>query len=47
MSNVDLNILMSIDDHPNRVKLAGSQRQTHNKVHANVIPLPIWNTQRM
>jgi hypothetical protein len=35
----------SIHDHPNRVKLVGSQRQTHNKIHAYVIPLSIWNTQ--
>jgi hypothetical protein len=31
----------SIHDHPNRIKLAGSQRQSHNKIHANIIPLPI------
>jgi hypothetical protein len=35
----------SINDHPNRVKFADSQLQTHNEVHANVIPLPIQNTQ--
>jgi hypothetical protein len=35
----------SINDHSNRVKCAGSQRQTHNEVHANVTPLPIWNAQ--
>jgi hypothetical protein len=31
----------SIDNHPNRIKLAGSQWQTHNEVHANIISLPI------
>jgi hypothetical protein len=36
-----------IYNHPNRVILAGSQWQTHNEVHTNVIPLLIWNTQRL
>jgi hypothetical protein len=35
----------SIHDHPNRIKLAGNQRQSHNEIYANVIPLPIQNTQ--
>jgi hypothetical protein len=30
----------SIYDHPNRVKLVGSQQQVHNEVHAYIIPLP-------
>jgi hypothetical protein len=30
----------SIHDHSNHVKLAGTQWQAHNEVHANVIPLP-------
>jgi hypothetical protein len=29
----------SIHNYPNRIKLAGSQRQTYNDVHTNVIPL--------
>jgi hypothetical protein len=37
----------SIHDHPNRIKLVGSQWQTHNEVHADVILLPIQNTQRL
>jgi hypothetical protein len=37
----------SIHDHPNQIKLAGSQRQSHNEIHANVTPLPIRNTQRL
>jgi hypothetical protein len=37
----------SIHDHPHQVKLAGSQRQTHNEVHDDVIPHPIQNTQRL
>jgi hypothetical protein len=37
----------SIHDHPNRIKLAGSQRHTHNEIHAYVIPLPIRNAQWM
>jgi hypothetical protein len=36
-----------INDHPNRVKLAGNQCQSHNEVHANVIPLPARNAQRL
>jgi hypothetical protein len=35
----------SIHVHPNRIKLAGSQRQTHNEIHAYVIPLLVRNTQ--
>jgi hypothetical protein len=35
----------SINDHPNRIILAGSQRQSHNEIHANIISLPVWNTQ--
>jgi hypothetical protein len=34
----------SIHDHPNRIKLAGGQRQTHIEVHTNVISLPTRNT---
>jgi hypothetical protein len=36
-----------INDHPNQVKLASNERQSHNEVHSNVIPLPNWNTQRL
>jgi hypothetical protein len=35
----------SIHDHPNRVKLTGSQWQAHDEIYANVIPLPIQNAQ--
>jgi hypothetical protein len=35
----------SMNDHPNQIKLAGSQWQSHNEIHANIIPLPIRNTQ--
>jgi hypothetical protein len=35
----------SIHNYPNRIKLAGRQGQTHNKIHTNVIPLPFWDTQ--
>jgi hypothetical protein len=35
----------SIHDYPNQIKLAGRQGQTHNKIHTNVIPLPLWDTQ--
>jgi hypothetical protein len=31
----------SVHNHPNRIILEGSQRQTYNEVHTNVIPLPI------
>jgi hypothetical protein len=31
----------SIHDHPNRVKIAGSQRLAHNEVYAYAIPLPM------
>jgi hypothetical protein len=37
----------SIYDQPNRVKLAGSQWQAYDEVHANVIPLSFRNTQRL
>jgi hypothetical protein len=37
----------SINDHQNRIKLVGSQRQTQNEVHTNIISLPIWNPQRL
>jgi hypothetical protein len=30
----------SIHDHPNLIKLASHQWQTHDEVHAYVIPLP-------
>jgi hypothetical protein len=33
-----------VNDLPNRIKLVGNQWQTHNEVHANIIPLPIQNT---
>jgi hypothetical protein len=35
----------SVHDHPNQIKLAGSQRQTHTEIYAYVIPLPMQNTQ--
>jgi hypothetical protein len=37
----------SIHVHPNRVKLADSQWQSHNEAHANVITLSFWNAQRL
>jgi hypothetical protein len=37
----------SIHDHANRMKLAGDQWQTDDEVHANIIPLPFWNAQRL
>jgi hypothetical protein len=29
----------SINEHPNQIKLVGSQRQTHNELNADVNPL--------
>jgi hypothetical protein len=37
----------SVDDHPNGVKLAVGERQTHNKIHTNVFLFPGRNTQRL
>jgi hypothetical protein len=37
----------SIHNHPNGMKLASHQWQTHDEVHANVIPLPFCNAQRL
>jgi flagellar biosynthesis regulator FlaF len=34
-----------INDHPNQIKLASNQWQSHNEIRANIIPLSIWNTQ--
>jgi hypothetical protein len=31
----------SVHDHPNRMKLLGSQRQTHNEIYDYDVPLPI------
>jgi hypothetical protein len=36
-----------INDDPDRVKLAGRERQTHNEVHAYIFPLPARNIQRL
>jgi hypothetical protein len=36
-----------IHDHPNQVILVGRQWQTHDEVHANVIPLPLRNAWRL
>jgi hypothetical protein len=37
----------SVDDYPNGVKLAASERQTHNKIHTDVFPFSGRNTQRL
>jgi hypothetical protein len=37
----------SIDDYPDGTKPAGGERQTHNKIHADVFPFPGRNTQRL
>jgi hypothetical protein len=36
-----------IHDHPDGVKLLGKERQTHNKIHADVFPFPGKNIQRL
>jgi hypothetical protein len=37
----------SVDDYPNGVKLAASERQTHNEIHTDVFPFPGRNIQRL
>jgi hypothetical protein len=37
----------SVDDYPDGVKLEGSERQTHNKIHADVFPFLGRNTQML
>jgi hypothetical protein len=37
----------SVDDYPNGVKLAASERQIHNIIHADVFPFLGRNTQRL
>jgi hypothetical protein len=37
----------SVDDYPDRVKLAVVERQTHNKIHTDVFPFLGRNTQRL
>jgi hypothetical protein len=37
----------SVDDYPNRVKLAAGERQAHNEIHTDVFPFPDRNTQRL
>jgi hypothetical protein len=37
----------SVDDYPNRVKLAAGERQTHNEIHNDVFPFPSRNSQRL
>jgi hypothetical protein len=37
----------SIDDYPDGTKPAGGERQTHNKIYADVFPFPGRNTQRL
>jgi hypothetical protein len=37
----------SIHNHPNHVKLAASPQQVQNEVHANDIPFPFYNAQRL
>jgi hypothetical protein len=36
-----------INDHPYGVKLVGRERQTHNKIYADVFPFPSRNVQRL
>jgi hypothetical protein len=55
--NILLNSILGVDeyevsgfgefiyDHPNRIKLEGQSKQSHNQMHAIIVPLPIWNTQ--
>jgi hypothetical protein len=37
----------SVNDYPNRVKLAAGERQTHNEIHTDVILFSGRNTQRL
>jgi hypothetical protein len=37
----------SVDDCPNRVKLAAGERQTHNEINIDVFPFPGRNIQRL
>jgi hypothetical protein len=37
----------SINNHPNGVILAGSQRKTHDEIHTDVFPLPGRSIQRL
>jgi hypothetical protein len=37
----------SIHDYPNRINLAGYQRYAHDEVHAYIVSLLFWNTQRL
>jgi hypothetical protein len=37
----------SIHNHPDGIKLAGRERQTHNEIHAGVFPFSGRNIQRL
>jgi hypothetical protein len=45
--NVMIRLGKSVDDHPNGVKLAIGEGQTHNEIHTDVFPFPGTNTQRL
>jgi hypothetical protein len=45
---IEMSVLgKSIDDYPDRVKLAVGERQTHNEIHTDVFPFLGGNTHRL